>query len=228
MSLAWINTFLTNQFGIAGTRNVLLFGTFISEAAVAIGVILEAPKDKTCNDWAAIIIVVAGVCLGVIFTIDLFSFDEGISEAQQSTISDQNLKIIALEKQLAPRHLEQSIQLTNRMKDFSGTKFAISAAASAEAENFAIEIADALTAAGWRWINWPLGGIAINPPKGRPQIGMDLMAGIESHIFDEKNMSLATELFHALSDIGVESQWVLLPPNAGVADTIIIVVGSKK
>lgn len=84
MSLAWVNTFLTNQFGVIGTRDVLLFGTFISEAAVAIGIILEAPKEKTRKDWAAIVIVVGGVCLGMLFTIDLFAFDEGISSAQQT------------------------------------------------------------------------------------------------------------------------------------------------
>ena len=138
-------------------------------------------------------------------------------------------KNLELEMRLAPRHLEKAAKLIARIGPFSGTKFAMSSGSTAETENFGIEIADALTSAGWQWVPWPLGGVATNPPRGKPQMGLDLMAGIEVHVFNDANKPAAIELFHGLSDAGFKSVWIPMPPpTPAVADTMVIIVGSKE
>ena len=136
---------------------------------------------------------------------------------------------VVLEKFKAPRRLttEQKSSLTERMKPFSGTAFAMSAV-GAESTDFATDIAESLMQAGWRWINWPLGGIATRPP-GRPELGLDMLRGVETHIFYASLQPLAIELFQALTAAGFKNQWILLSaPRAEVTKTAIILIGSKE
>jgi hypothetical protein len=222
--LTYVTRFVSGDLEPFWPHVSLLSLSVLASIAVGAGIIFERPKYSPVIHRVAFWLVVGGVVIEAVCTIFLFVFDEGISEAQQS-------KIIALETRLTPRHFSdvQKATLANRMKKFPDTKFAMSAAGGAEAENFAIEVADALTTAGWQWINWPLGGIAVNPPGGRPQIGLDLMAGTETHIFHQAQAPIATELFRVLSAAGFKNQWVLLSPaNPNVADVVIIIIGSKE
>jgi hypothetical protein len=157
-------------------------------------------------------------------------------ETQQklATAEIEDAKARALEAQVAleifkaPRTLSpgQKALIQARMKPFPGTQFAM-AAVGAEPLDFATEIADALKAAGWQWINWPLGG-AITKPPGRPDLGLDMLKGIETHIFDVELQPLATELFLALGAAGHKNEWVLkTPARPELAKTVIILIGSK-
>lgn len=137
---------------------------------------------------------------------------------------------LALEKFKAPRRLtaDQKVELIERMRPFSGSNFAM-AGAGAESIDFAMDISEPLKQAGWQWINWPLGGIAIRPSGGRPEMGFDVMRGIETHIYDDALKPLAVELFQALTAAGHKNQWVLLPAaKAGHEKTVIIIIGSKE
>ncbi len=123
---------------------------------------------------------------------------------------------------------EQKAALAERMKAFPGTNFAISVG-TGDGTDFAIDVGEALKLAGWNWIPWPLRGVAVNPPGGRPQMGLDQMRGIETHIFDEALEPLAIELFRGLLEAGFTSKWVALPvPRSGHEKTVIIVIGSKE
>lgn len=135
-----------------------------------------------------------------------------------------------LAKFRAPRRLtaEQAALLAKRLEGFSGTNFAI-AVGPGDAVGFAIDVGEALKSAGWNWIPWPLRGIAVNPTGGRPQMGLDQMRGIETHIFNELLAPFATELFRGLFEAGHPSKWVVLPvPRSGHEKTVIIVIGSKE
>ena len=131
----------------------LLFTSVLASFAVGAGIIFERPSYPPSIHSIAFWLVIGGIAIEALCTIFLFVFDEGIKNAQQS-------KIIALETRLAPRHLEQAAKFIYQAKAFSGTKFAMSAGPSFETEGFAIEIAEALRAAGWQWISWPLSTLA--------------------------------------------------------------------
>jgi hypothetical protein len=232
MMSAYFNAFLNGDLEPKSTHFWLLAGAVVGSLVVAAGIALEAnwPISRMkLRELAGITFVFFGVAVEALFTIALFMFDEGLSSGQQKTISTQQSKIIELETRLAPRHLEQAAKLIDRAKAFSGTKFAMASGSSAETEGFAVEIAEALKSAGWQWISWPLGNqLASAPPGGRPLIGLDLMAGIETHVFDKSKEPAAVELFEGLSDAGFQNHWVLQASNPAVADVLIIIVGSKE
>lgn len=77
---------------------VLLSGSIICEVAVAIGILLEQHWPKCIKEWIAVFFVIGGVFFGVVCTVLLFVFDEGISHAQ-------NDKVISLENRIAYRKL---------------------------------------------------------------------------------------------------------------------------
>jgi hypothetical protein len=219
--LANICQFVSGNGDPSTTQLVLIWAAVVGGILVGWGIIWEAWRDghlwtlpTTC--------VIFGVIIEASATIFLFEFDE-------RTIRSQNDKIIALDTRLMPRHLsgDKRDKFIAEMEVFSGTKFAVSTGGASEPEIFAIEVADALKAAGWDWVNWPLGGVATNPPEGRPQMGLDLMAGIEVHIFDPFHEPLAVGLYQALVDAGFTNHWILSPSDARAPD-IIIIVGSKE
>jgi hypothetical protein len=157
-------------------------------------------------------------------------------EAAEANASARLAEARALEAQVelakfrAPRRLtvEQQTSLAERLRGFSGTNFAI-AIGPGDGSDFAIDVGETLKLAGWNWITWPLRGIVVNTPGGRPQMGLDQMRGIETHIFDEALAPLATELFRGLTEAGYRNKWVVLPvPRAGHEKTVIIIIGSKE
>ena len=222
--LTYVRAFISGDLEPFWPHVVLLSLAVLASIAVGAGIIFERPRYPPAVHRVAFWLVVAGIAIEAICTIFLFVFDEGISNSQQS-------KIITLERRLAPRHLsgDPKDKFIAQMKEFSGTKFVISTAGASEPETFAIEVADALKIAGWEWVNWPLGGIATQTPGGRPQMGLDLMSGIEAHIFDDSHKPLAIGLYLGLTAAGFKSQWVLVSPDARAPDIIIIIViGSKE
>jgi hypothetical protein len=84
--MTYVNAFFSGELDPLLTHIVLLGGAIAAEFAVAIGIVLETPKEKTLREWIGMILVLGGVSVGALFTISLFIFDEGISTAQQSKI----------------------------------------------------------------------------------------------------------------------------------------------
>jgi hypothetical protein len=207
----------------------LLSVSVVASFAVGAGIIFESAEYSASVHRVATWLVLGGIAVESLCTIVLFVFDEDISRDQQSKIEAQQATIISLEKRLAPRHLIDKEKFVARLKQFSGTKFAMSAASAAEPTHLAVEIGDALTSAGWTWINWPLGGMATRPQM-RPEMGIDAMAGIETHIFDDSKKPIAGQLFLAMGDTGFDDHWIILPTpeNPHAADAVIIIVGSKE
>jgi hypothetical protein len=129
MTPATFSAFWLDHLGSDWTHALFLVGTFIAEVAVGAGIIIESPKNKTCKDWLAIVLVVGGVSLSVLFTLALFMFDEGISSSQQSNIIDLETRLDARTKELlevrkltADRSLTQDEQksLTKMLSVFPG------------------------------------------------------------------------------------------------------------
>lgn len=157
-------------------------------------------------------------------------------EAAEANASARLAEARAVEAQLelarfkAPRRLtsEQQATLAERLKTFSGTKFAMSVAPG-DSVDLAMDIGDTLKSAGWEWINWPVRwSQVVKSRPGRPEMGIDLMRGIETHISDEALAPLATELFVGLTEAGYANKWVVLSaPREGHEKTVIIIIGSK-
>ena len=82
----------------------LLAGDVLATWAVGLGILWEA-KSITVSHKMAGILVFWGVVLETVCSVALFTFDEGISQGQQSTIEGQKAQIIVLEQKLAPRTL---------------------------------------------------------------------------------------------------------------------------
>lgn len=151
-----------------------------------------------------------------------------ISEAN-ARAKEAELKLEELRARIAPRHLTlaQRQSLTQRMKAFPGVTFAM--ASSGDDNEFVMELGESLTAAGWHWINWPLGGIAIKLSHGLPEIGLDTMTGIETHVYDPDMQPIAIQLFLGLKEAGYKNVWVpLAAPISKVKHTLIIVIGHKE
>jgi hypothetical protein len=126
----------------------LLFVGIVASVCVAIGIVLESPKWSLAN-----VLVIGGVAIEAVCTLLLFGFDEGISSAQQ-------LKIIALEKRLAPRVLDSNdresmiakLRLWAILPGSSVKRKAVFLSylhATHESQIFQNALADAFTAAGW-------------------------------------------------------------------------------
>src|SRR5947209_30875 len=102
--LTYVKAFFAGDLDPLLTHIVLLGGSVVAEFAVAIGIILESPKEKSCREIVGMCLVLGGVSIGAILTISLFVFDEGVSTAQQS-------RIIDLEQQIAYRSVDMPIFL---------------------------------------------------------------------------------------------------------------------
>src|SRR5437868_1817550 len=100
----------------------LLTISIVAAFGVGAGIILESPKYSASTHRIATGLVLGGIAIESLCTVCLFAFDEGISNAQQSTIRAQNDKIIALETRLVPRTLSEAQVklLTEKMKSFAG------------------------------------------------------------------------------------------------------------
>lgn len=83
----YIGAFASGGVAPFWTHLILLGGAILAEISVAVGILLESPQEKTLRERIGMGLVLGGVAVSAIFTIGLFVFDEGISNAQQSDIS---------------------------------------------------------------------------------------------------------------------------------------------
>jgi hypothetical protein len=229
--LRYFNAFIAGELNSASTHIILLGGSLVAEFAVAIGIILESPREKSYRERLGMVLVLGGVSIGAALTIALFVFDEGISRAQQSTITVQQAKIIALENELAPRILDPPAQsrIANKMRLYPGTHFDLSALMDSEPMNLLDQIEAALAEGEWVEEDWK-GTTAIYRPAGHT-IGLSIEVGITIGVAQNKEASLlpiAKELAKALTAEGVVAEAKFFPPSAPINPAIIsIAVGRK-
>ncbi len=143
--LAYINAALSGTADPFWPHLVLLSVSTIAGAAVGAGIVFEAPRFSPTVHKIAMWSVIIGVIAESASSIILFTFDEGISGAQQA-------KIIALETRLAPRTLTDSQQnaIAQAVEKFAGTPCDFSFPMDIEPISFAWHIKEALVKAGWR------------------------------------------------------------------------------
>lgn len=112
---AYFNAFVNGDLEPTATHFWLLAGAIVGSLVVAAGIALEAnwPISRMkSRELAGITFVFFGVSVEALFTLALFMFDEGLSSAQQKTISKQQSTIIGLDKALLN---EQRITSRERM-----------------------------------------------------------------------------------------------------------------
>lgn len=89
----FFNAFVSGELSPLLTHAILLGGAIAAEFAVAAGIILESPKNKTFREWLGLGLVFGGVLISSIFTISLFVFDEGVSDTQRSELKVAELQL---------------------------------------------------------------------------------------------------------------------------------------
>jgi len=153
--LNYINDFLSGGVEPFWPHVALLSFSVAASVAVGAGIIFEGPKFSASIHRIAFWLVVVGIAVEALCTIFLFVFDEGISNAQQSKIDAQQLKIIALETRLAPRALGKAgrEKLAASLKRFAGQKFSgVVARSVPDASNFWSEVVESLSEAKWQLV----------------------------------------------------------------------------
>jgi hypothetical protein len=125
MLSTYFNAFISGDLNSYWTHLWLLGGIFLFEVIVGIGIILEVTLPMTLRQIIATGMVVGGILVGIMLTLGLFVFDEGISSAQQS-------KIIALETQIAPRILTK--EQHDELQSLRGKVLALSFISSPDVE----------------------------------------------------------------------------------------------
>jgi len=141
------NTFVTPDVAFF-IHVYLLDGDVLATIAVGFGIVWESAEYPTSMHLIARQLVLWSVITETVCSVALFTFDEGISGAQQS-------KIIALEERLAPRFI--SVPARNRivdeMKQFSGQEFdGFIASDVPDAWDIWREVGLSLDLAGWKWV----------------------------------------------------------------------------
>jgi len=209
----------------------LLTITVIGSAAVAWGIIREAERVWSLTT----LLVVGGVSVEAICTLLLFGFDEGISGKQQSTINTQQLKIIALETELAPRTLTPSQQqkIADALKDQAKPNFAFSIFGAPEPAKFMADIASSLELAGWNWVSYPAQTWPRYSAPGKPNVGAILsFSGLQievpaTHESDwEPAANALRDVLNAQPGI-VATEGIVKPGTEAMSDAVVIFVGAK-
>ena len=103
--LTYVSRFLSGELEPFWPHVTLLSLAVLASIAVGGGIIFERPKYPPSVHRVAFWLVVGGIAVEAVCTIFLFVFDEGISNAQQSTILAQNKEIIDLRKLTAVRDI---------------------------------------------------------------------------------------------------------------------------
>lgn len=169
----------------------LLSLSIAASIAVGAGIIFERPKYSASVHRVAFSLIVGGIVIEAICTIFLFVFDEGISGAQQS-------KIIALERRLAQRSLDDATQdkLVRALEKYDQTPWDLSVTPDAEL-SFTLQIIDVLKRAKWRHLAWAATSVVV-PSSEIPSL--DVRIG-------DPNQA------HAVVIGGLDGVEVLYPPS---------------
>lgn len=166
----------------------LLGGDVLATWAVGIGILWESEALNVRHEMANKL-VLWGVVLETVCSIALFTFDEGVSRAQQSTIEAQQSKIIVLETQIAPRDLnpQQQKDVADAIRPFKGTKFILAVHEDVETLRLLDKLEDAALAGGWEEEETPPQRPTFRR-MGRPPVGIRMVAGVWVcfHVADPK------------------------------------------
>jgi hypothetical protein len=138
---------------------------------------------------------------------------------------------VELEKYRAPRRLtaERKAEIAEKTKVFPDVAFAM-AAVGPESIDLAIDTADALQTAGWKWVSWPMGGVVTNLP-GRPMVGSVALTGTEIQVHDPALVNAGNALLRALVGDPIFERVRSVQgqaQNESYAHTVIIMIGAKK
>jgi len=147
----------------------------------------------------------------------------------QARAAEANL---ALAKFKAPRRLSSAQQalFVAKLKPFSGTEYDLSAK-DPEPLDFALDIADVLTTAGWKVQTWTDSEIVTTLPKRSFAVGTVVLSGVDVQIRDP-NLSAARD---ALVDVltlsgfeGVRGSFASVSPESPGAKVMHIMIGTKQ
>jgi hypothetical protein len=146
-------------------------------------------------------------------SIALFSFDEGISHAQQSTIEAQQAKIITLEEQIAPRDLspEQEKAIADAIRPFAGTKFMLSVDTTVEPMRLLAKVESAVNDGGWEETEPLPGALQFRRMPPEKPVGIHMVAGVwvVMHLTDAPAVKDAAQtLRNALTAAGLIGSFV--------------------
>ncbi len=143
------------------------------------------------------------------------------------TLHNENLR---LQQRLAPRRLsaEAKAELTAKLTDLKGVKFALSAVGP-EPIDLAIDTADALTAAGLIWIDWPSpGDVGTNLP-GRHRVGNVALNGTVVRTFNPSLAKARDNIAAALTAPEFEGTRVEpVEPVVPGFPAVLIMIGTKR
>jgi hypothetical protein len=200
---------------------------------------MEGTELATASYWAPLLESIADIAFAIVIValaVELVPgriakrFERQIEAARELRIAELNNETVRLRKQLAPRRLtaEQKELIAEKLKAFAGTAFAMSAVGP-EPIDFAIDTADALKAAEWKWVPWSLPGIQTNLP-GRVPVGSIALFGTEIQVFNPKLANAGNALLNALVGAGYEEVRTGqgAAPAGADPNTILIMIGTKR
>jgi hypothetical protein len=185
----------------------LLSISVLASFAVGAGIIFERPTYPASVHRIAFWLVIGGIAIEALCTIFLFVFDEGISAAQQSKISDLDTQLVARTKELltvrkltADRSLtpEEQKSLIKALTPFAGQPAKIVMfPVNFETDWIAFQIYGVLANAHW----------TISSPERllRPVDGMLVQGSFIEASDDDASQRAADALFEALKTTGVPS-----------------------
>jgi hypothetical protein len=186
----------------------LLGGAALATAMVGFGIIWESGPLEVRE--IAHRLVIWGIIIETLCSVALFTFDEGLSGAQQA-------KIIALERRIAPRNLSPSQQkeIADSLRQFSDVQFIVqSYSIDVEGHRLQDQIEKMLVASGFR----PL-------PRGSGLSSDPLIIGVKV-LSNEAGDPLAAAVCAALKAKDIECT-TAGPRVAGGLKTIAVWVGVK-
>jgi hypothetical protein len=187
---------------------VLIPASVLAGIAVGAGIVFEAPKYSPKTHNRAFLAVVLGIAIESLCTVLLFVVDERISNAQQSTIEAQRIKIIALENRLAPRSIDHNERaaISELLRKYEGQEFQGAIASSiADGRSVWEPLHSALLAAHWVFVPPSSMGFG-NPPAAvpiAPEPGVVIFVPPESS-GQTKDAGIA--LANALVAIGIDAR----------------------
>jgi len=193
--------------------------TFEAMATVALGfgIIWESSDAPPSMHKLARRIVLWACVTETVCGVALFTFDEGISEAQQD-------KIVALEERIADRGLlpHQYTEFVSQLAPFAGTRVDVLIYGVAdETRKFSGILVHALNAAKWQTRG-------VDPVQSAVARGVSVaIAGA-----DEKTQQAGAALLAALKAAEIEAALidrgaVIWPPHQNFTGSIVMITGSK-